>query len=117
MNTDPWLDDPELARRIVREGLDVLVASEVGARRIGNLSLLCEEEYEAMSAFGARIDAYCKVHGPKRPLCLGVFGPPGSGKSFAVEQVIETKDLVTHTLNLSQFQGPNDLSAALAEMA
>src|SRR5207247_11166602 len=38
-------------------------------------------------------------------------------KSFAVKQLIKTKGLTARTLNLSQFQGPNDLSAALAELA
>jgi hypothetical protein len=117
MNIDPWLDDPDLARTVVREGLGVLAASDVVAGRIGELSLLSGEEYEEMSAFGARIDAYCHLTNPEHPLCLGVFGPPGSGKSFAVKQLIKTKGLTARTLNLSQFQGPNDLSAALAEVA
>jgi hypothetical protein len=117
MAVDSWLDSPELARKVLREGLRVLAASEIVAARIGKLSLLSPEEAGELEAFRARIDAYRRLADPAHPLCLAVFGPPGSGKSFAVKQLIKELGLNSRTLNLSQFQGPGDLSAALAEVS
>lgn len=117
MPADSWLDSPDLARKVVREGLRALGASDIVAARVGKLSLLSREEADELGAFRNRIDAYRAVADPQHPLCLAVFGPPGSGKSFAVKQLIKELGLSARTLNLSQFQGPSDLSAALAEVA
>jgi hypothetical protein len=116
MSVDQWRDDEDLARRVVREGLKVLGDSGVVMERIGNFSVLSSAELKELMNFRDRIHAYLELKEPKHPLCLGVFGPPGSGKSFAVEELLKTKAYVFRTLNLSQMRGSDDLSSALAEV-
>ncbi len=50
-----------------------------------------------------------------RPLSLGVFGKPGSGKSFGVKEVVSSLlpgDTQVKTFNLSEFQTVDELSRA-----
>ncbi|MFI5459566.1 MAG: AAA family ATPase [Isosphaerales bacterium] len=118
MSDSQWEDDANLAIRLVRTGLSVLKdAGTIVKERIGALSVFSEEEKEGFAAFQARIAAYSTVEKPKHPLCLGVFGPPGSGKTFAVEQILKPKGHMLRVINLSQLEGPSDLSSALVEVA
>ncbi|HID97122.1 MAG TPA: ATPase [Thermodesulfobacteriaceae bacterium] len=66
------------------------------------------------------MDSYVSKESYKRPLCLGVFGPPGSGKSFAVVEVarvisrkIENNPFEFFEFNLTQFSGPEEINAAI----
>jgi hypothetical protein len=56
--------------------------------RFGDLITVDRLEIEALRSIRGLIREYARR--PKSPLNLAVFGPPGSGKSFAVEQVAES---------------------------
>src|SRR5271166_891745 len=118
MSDSQWEDDVKLAIRLVRAGLGVLKDDgTVVKERIGELSVFSDEEKDGFAAFQARIAAYTGLEKPKHPLCLGVFGPPGSGKTFAVEQILRPKGHMLRVINRAQWEGPSHLSSALVEVA
>lgn len=111
------------------------------ATKFGKLYSFSPDERDQLNALRNLVVRYIDQPSPSRPLCLAVFGPPGSGKSFAVKQVraeVEKRlrdDLVTNggptasspvelkpklpmtTLNLTQVAAPHDLARVLARMA
>ena len=69
------------------------------------------------------ISDYSMRKSPKRPLSIAMFGPPGSGKSFTVEQLAihargnahaQGKPTKPETINLSQIDDPSQLAESLA---
>jgi len=77
--------------------------------RIGNLIAVDRSEVESYRAILRIMRFYCQKDGAKRPLSLAVFGRPGNGKSFGLEEIVsqvrrETgARLESITFNLSQF--------------
>ncbi len=120
MSDDKWQDDPDLARQIVRRGDNVLdddIDKKVVKDKIKKLRLLSDDEKQNLQFLKDQIYRYRPLEQPDRPLCLGVFGPPGSGKSFAVKQFLASIEEKLETINLSQLEGPNDLAAAIVKIA
>jgi len=88
--------------------------------RIGGLTTVDRREAEGFRRVQGLIEQYCR--GPSsKPLAIAVFGPPGSGKSFGVKQVVKSvkkllgdeEDDDPLECNLSQCAEPHDLVAAL----
>lgn len=83
--------------------------------RYGRYYTVDREEIERINAIRNLIDAYRKKPQDLRPLSLAVFGPPGSGKSFAIKQLAAEmfggRALVLE-FNLSQFEALGDLHTA-----
>lgn len=104
-----------LASEITLDGAGKALAG-VPIGRFGDLVTADRSEIEAFRSVAALIEEY--VTKPQsKPLSIGVFGPPGSGKSFGVKEVAKA---VGHGLvdkpmefNIAQLGGPEDLHDAL----
>lgn len=107
----------EIARQIVIEGYETQL-KEVPVGKFDIFETVDRREVEGYRGIKALIEQYAKAPF-KRPLCLAVFGPPGSGKSFGVKQVANVAargKLETITFNLSQFEEPSELIEALHQV-
>ena len=106
-----------VAQQIVRSGLEHAL-SGVPSGRFGKLTTVDRREIEALYSISSLIREYCEGH-QQRPLSIGVFGPPGSGKSFAVNQVANSVlpgAMESLTFNLSQLGGTEDLLDAFHQV-
>jgi hypothetical protein len=115
-------DAATVARRLVQKGPAVALA-RVPTARFGKLLTADRREAESFRAIANLLREYLASR-PTKPISIGVFGPPGAGKSFGVVQVATAvaealdpqgrKDDRRKPLefNLSQFTSPADLAAA-----
>jgi hypothetical protein len=83
----------------------------------GALLTVDRPEIEALQSIQKLIAEYCdsRLGKPSKPLSIGVFGPPGSGKSFGVREIarITSREKIKEiTFNLSQFSDPAELWGA-----
>jgi hypothetical protein len=101
-----------LAERILERGIRSVIA-EAPIARFGALETVDRWEIEAYRSVRNLIAEYLAQPNPERPLSMAVFGPPGSGKSFGVLQVAKSlRDVEKIEFNVSQFEGPRQLTAA-----
>jgi hypothetical protein len=115
---DQYASRPEwFGTQVAKKGLEIL--NEVPVGRFGSLATVDRREIEALQSIRNLIVEYCDGPRSSKPLSIAVFGPPGSGKSFAVKQVASTilpgavKEL---TFNLSQFANPSELLGAFHQV-
>ncbi|MCW5198533.1 AAA family ATPase [Desulfobulbus sp. F3] len=88
--------------------------------KLGHLRTIDPAEIDPVITLHQVMDSYVSKESVLRPLCIGVFGPPGSGKSFAVKQVAseigrhyESSPFVFFEFNLTQFASPEEINAAI----
>ncbi|AKB43424.1 RyR domain-containing protein [Methanosarcina vacuolata] len=125
-NADPkfWriLDNETLhirqlvAREIVLKG-NTKGLENVPICRFGEIETIDRAEIESYSAIKELITEFLSNPNPKNPLCFAVFGPPGSGKSLGVKQILKSIDpkedrLKIISFNISQFDDYQDLISA-----
>ncbi|XOF34420.1 MAG: AAA family ATPase [Candidatus Electrothrix sp. YB6] len=88
--------------------------------QIGHLRTTDPAEIDPVITLHQVMDSYVSKDAVLRPLCIGVFGPPGSGKSFAVKQV--ATEIARHyrddpfdffEFNLTQFASPEEINSAI----
>lgn len=112
-----------LARQIVERG--EIALSRLPHLRIGKLLATDRADMEALRTLRRLFNAYKpKSNLGKKPLSIGVFGAPGSGKSFGVKELAlgtfappGAKEYAGwKEFNLSQFNGPEDLVGAFHQV-
>lgn len=101
------IDFKDLAAELVRSGTETALP-DIPVERIGSWASVDRIEIETIRSVRNIIAEYMAQPDPVRPLSLAVFGPPGSGKSFA----IRPGRLSQIEFNLSQFQTREELPAA-----
>ncbi|MBM3245115.1 MAG: Ryanodine receptor Ryr, partial [Candidatus Omnitrophica bacterium] len=102
-----------IAANFVLYGKDDLL-DRVPLGKFGNLSTYERSEIESFNSIRNLVCEYLQSPAVTRPLSIGVFGPPGSGKSFGVTEVVKSiapgkvpKDPLE--FNLSQFNSIDEL--------
>lgn len=110
----------EVAFNAVVSGTDPLL-DRVPAGQFGKLRTLDRKEIEGYRCVENLMVEYISKQHQKRPLSIAVFGPPGAGKSFGVEQIarsiapgiIDSEGL---EFNISQFTSLAELTSALHQV-
>jgi hypothetical protein len=113
--------DADLLRQLARQ---IVFQGEAGAQlglpieRMGAWVSVDRIEIESVRSIRLIANQYLNQERRQRPLNLAVFGPPGSGKSFAVKQMAKGwaaggKRIETLEFNVAQFTSPADLAVAL----
>jgi hypothetical protein len=108
-------DLSSVASEITLDGAEKALAG-VPLGRFGFLVTADRSEIEAFRSVAALIEEYV-TQPQSKPLSIGVFGPPGAGKSFGVKEVARAvgQGLVDKPMefNLAQLGTPEDLHDAL----
>lgn len=112
---DDETDIDELAREIVIYGEDALL-KKAPYCKFNALLTIDRHEIESYRAIVNLIAEYV-TSSDSRPLCISVFGFPGSGKSFGIKQIAKKLgNFQTYTFNISQFTSLRELEHAFQEI-
>ena len=101
------------ARSIVEFGVDM--ANSIPVARFDKFTAITLSEIESYRTLQRLIREYRDAGVQDRPLCIGVFGRPGSGKSYGVKTVVGQilgGKVCSMTFNLSEFRDISELSRA-----
>jgi hypothetical protein len=105
----------DLARLVLLRG--PIALANVPHLRVGQFVTPDRHEIETLRGLIQVVGTYAKQARAKKPLSIGIFGPPGAGKSFAVK---ELSSIVPRgkwlEFNLSQSSGPADLISAFHQI-
>lgn len=108
----------QLATDVVLKG-HTKALPEVPKGEFGKLLTFDRHEIEGLQSIRMLIDQYARREGASPPLSIAVFGPPGAGKSWSVEQVAKAvlrQEVEPKSFNLSQFDDPHELIDALHQV-
>lgn len=108
----------EVGRSIVREGPEA-VLRDVPLGKFGALLTVDRREIESFRGIRSLVAEYCSRSRQSKPLSIAVFGVPGSGKSFSINEIARSlfPELIKKLeFNVSQFSGVEDLHHALHQV-
>lgn len=117
-DSPPIFDIESVSRHIVINGYRQR-RCPLPIAHFGKLITADRTEIEGYQSIRNLMIEYLKTENPERPLCIGVFGPPGAGKSFAVKQLAASVDpeRIEHlNFNISQFRDEEDLIDAFHQI-
>lgn len=103
-----------VALNYVERGADP-VLDRVPVGRFARLRTIDRAEIEGYRSIENLISEYLGAGYVKRPLCIGVFGPPGAGKTFSVKQIAQSVGegvVQSLSFNVAQWESPRDLASA-----
>ena len=106
-----------VARRVAMFGLKK--SPNIPYAQFGKLLTTDRDEIEALRNIKRLMEEYTKNEKVQNPLSVGVFGPPGSGKSFGIKQIakgILGDESPCLEFNLSQFDDTTDLIGAFHQV-
>ncbi|WP_435790609.1 Ryanodine receptor Ryr [Clostridium sp.] len=101
----------EIAYDIVKNGVKSAL-KYIPIAQFGKLTTVDKAEIQSYRSIKNLMLEYISTKNTVRPLCIAVFGTPGSGKSFGILEVASSiaSDLIEKIdFNLSQFHTPLDL--------
>lgn len=115
-----------VARDIILYGFDY-IQKMIGLRKIGDLIISDSEELRQLMSIIKSIERYFVLiqSGKKslKPLSIVVFGPPGSGKSFKVKNIVrhfasnkKLEEKGIYTINVSQLNSVTDFYEKLSNL-
>ncbi len=108
----------QVAEQIVIAGAEVALQG-VPLGRFGNLLTVDRREIESFRSVRTLVGEYCRRSQPRCPLSIGVFGAPGSGKSFGIIEMAKSLlpgQITVRQYNLSQLNEPEELLHALHQV-
>jgi hypothetical protein len=105
----------DCAKAIVKSGPESALKN-VPIETVGGWTSADRQEIEGIRSVNNAFRYYLTDKSKQEtPLCIAVFGPPGSGKSFAIKEIAKGLGIDKEsqiTFNLSQFESPEELTAA-----
>lgn len=108
----------DTARRIVLEGPGT-VLRDVPLGKFRGLLTADRREIESFRGIRSLVAEYCSKSRQSKPISIAVFGSPGSGKSFGINEValsLFPKLIEKKEFNVSQFTSVDDLHNALHQV-
>jgi RyR domain/ATPase family associated with various cellular activities (AAA) len=105
------------ARQVVRKGTKALKG--IPNCWFGKLFTADRNELESLNGIRKLVQDYVDHGNASKPLSLGVFGPPGAGKSFGIKQIVKGilgKEVPILEFNLSQFKNQEMLIGAFHQV-
>jgi hypothetical protein len=106
------------ALQVVLHGIDRALDAAPKAH-FGAYLTVDREEIERLNEIRRLIQSYCENEVERTPLSLAVFGPPGSGKSFAIKQLAQDifgRSQAILEFNLSQMGTREELHRAFDQV-